>query len=118
VTNFGKYPFIFQMDGVNDHHYMWLQENLDKNTSLLPLFDRSHGEGVLPKDWAEPIDNVLCGYAGGLGPENLEKQLQVLSDRVGDREIWIDMETRVRNEHDEFDLDLVKKCIDIAAPYF
>lgn len=106
--------FIFQMDGVNEPIFHWLRE---RAIPLMPLFDQSHGEGVLPTTYPQPLGE-LCGYAGGLGPDNLQEQLQRLETQVGDRSVWVDMETRVRNDQEEFDLNKVNQCIDIAAPYF
>lgn len=43
------------------------------------------------------------GYAGGLGPENINEQLYRISS-VAKGPIWIDMETRVRSQYDlDFD---------------
>ncbi len=109
--------FIFQMDGVNEELFNEFHHS-HPFYGLVPLFDQSHGEGVLPNTWPDPIDGVICGFAGGLGPDNLEEQLARLADHVGDKTIYVDMETRIRNEQDQFDLDLVKRCIEIATPYF
>lgn len=108
------FSLIFQMDGTNESVFHYLRS---RGIQLFPLFDQSHGEGTLPTTWPDLVDG-LCGFAGGLGPDNLEEELKKLEDHVGDREIWCDMETRIRNDQDQFDLDLVKRCIDIAAPYF
>jgi hypothetical protein len=74
------------------------------------LFDCSGGRGVLADEWPSLIYHcgkpMLCGYAGGLNPDNLEEELIKIEAIVGDAEIWIDMESGVRN-NDEFDL---KKC--------
>jgi len=79
-------------------------------TESHPLFDASGGRGVDQDTWPAPLGcnntTLLCGYAGGLGPDNLQEKLEVLSGIVGDAEIWIDMETKLRTK-DEFDL---KKC--------
>lgn len=112
--------FIFQMDGVNEPVF---HELVASGIQFQPLFDMSHGEGRLPDSWPSIDDPVFrsrpCGFAGGLGPDNLAEQLRVLADHVGDKEdVWVDMETKIRNDADEFDLDLVRRCIDIASPYF
>src|SRR5262245_10120922 len=51
-------------------------------------------EGVVPAHWPAPIEGVYCGYAGGLGPDTLQEPLEKIATKVGDRTIWIDMETR------------------------
>ena len=35
------------------------------------LFDASGGKGVRPDAWPAPLARLRCGYAGGLGPENV-----------------------------------------------
>lgn len=105
--------FIFQLDGVNDS---LLKEAAQGGINAVPLFDLSGGAGVLPDSWPKP-QSEYQGYAGGLGPENLKDQLKLIEDAVGDSVIWVDMETRVRNENDVFDLDLCKRCVDIVSEY-
>ena len=67
------------------------------------LFDQSGGRGERPKTLPKNIGGVMCGYAGGINPENV---LEVIGNIDAER-YWIDMETGVRNKHDLFDLD---KC--------
>lgn len=106
--------YIFQWDGVND-------ENISKllfNTRTQILFDLSHGAGLLPKEWPNPMINIPCGYAGGLSPDNLKEQIERIEALVGEKEIWIDMETHVRSNNDQqFDLTKVRKCLEIAANF-
>lgn len=107
--------FIFQVDGRNEVVY---RDAIEAGVKAYPFFDLSHGAGVLPASWDVPLDNQFCGYAGGLGPDNLKDQLKTIDKSVGDREIWVDIETQVRsNNGKEFDLDKVMKCIEIVKPY-
>lgn len=85
----------------------------------VPLFDCSGGRGILTKEWPQPAQDeqgkpVFCGYAGGLGPDNLEEELGKIEAVVGDAEIWVDMESRVRNQQDEFDMSLCERVLGIA----
>lgn len=81
---------------------------------LAYLLDASGGAGI-----DTPIDiitspGVHIGYAGGMGPENVEKKLRTLLEAEGDDEIWIDMETRVRTvtaDGEWFDLDKVESVL-------
>jgi len=106
--------FIFQIDNVNNE---LLHEALEAGCNAVPLFDTSGGAGIVPKDWPRPVPNIFCGYAGGLGPNTLRDELKRIEDAVEDATIWIDMETRVRNDRDEFDLNMVQQCLEIAEPY-
>ncbi len=82
------------------------------------LFDASGGRGLLPEQWPDSPLGIKCGYAGGLGPENIDAQLSALSSLADHAPIWVDMETRVRTEDgDRLDLDKVRYCLEIAGLY-
>ncbi len=83
---------------------------------ISPLFDSSGGRGIEAKVWPKPLNGVLCGYAGGLGPDNVEEQLEKLEAVVGDATIWIDMETKLRTD-EEFDLKKCEQVLQIAGKW-
>ncbi len=96
---------IFQYDAANTAIMDWAYIN---HVRCSALFDMSHGAGVLPEEWLKPLEAVKCGYAGGLSPDNITEQLALIESKVGDYELWIDMETKVRSNNDQlFDLDKV-----------
>ena len=107
--------FIFQFDDVNNK----IIESVSKaGVNCSALFDTSGGAGILPKEWPEPLENIKCGYAGGISPENIEDQIRLIESKVGETEIWIDMESHIRSNNDyQFDLDKVKKCLEISSSY-
>lgn len=97
--------FIFQYDNKNKE----ILDAIADLNNICTLFDMSHGAGVLPKNWLEPIEGIRCGYAGGLSPDNIIEQINLISEKVNNQEIWIDMETMVRSNNDQlFDLNKVK----------
>ncbi len=101
---------IFQYDAANTEILEYAYINKVRCSAL---FDMSHGAGVLPKEWLKPLEMVKCGYAGGLSPENITEQLALIESKVGDYELWIDMETKVRSNDDElFDLDKVVSVLE------
>jgi hypothetical protein len=108
--------FIFQMDEVNDQLWSsaWMAD-----LPAVPLFDTSGGAGIMPDAWPKPYKNVYCGYAGGLGPENLEGQLRAIAHAApGDYRVWVDMETKIRSDDDlAFDLAKCRRVLEIAAPF-
>jgi len=79
---------------------------------VVGLHDLSGGLGVLPVKWRSPL-KPYCGYAGGLGPDNLRDQLSSIKQVSRDVPSWIDMESNIRTD-DRFDLDKVKACLGIA----
>lgn len=111
--------FIFQFDNVNNE---LMNAAIKEGVLALPFFDTSHGAGVVPQSWPNLSEGIggesLCGYSGGLGPHNLKEELVKIEEAVGDQTIWVDMETRVRDEHNVFSLLKVKECIEIARKYY
>lgn len=88
--------FIFQWDGVNDH-LTFAARAFGINASA--LFDTSGGAGILPSSWPSPAKDFWCGYAGGIGPDNVIDQVGKIT-AVCDKPYWIDMERRVRTDDD------------------
>lgn len=69
------------------------------------LFDASGGRGISPKAWPGATRTTLCGFAGGLNAENVADAVFTIG--MQRRRYWIDMESGVRDENDQFRLD---KC--------
>lgn len=111
---------IFQIDGHLGQQYA-ADADSEKGSpyEVVPLFDGSHGAGVLPGEWPRPFDlDTYHGYAGGLGPENLSDQLPRIAHAAGEARFWVDMETKVRSEADQkFDLAKVRRCLEIARDF-
>ncbi len=106
---------IFQCDGVNDQLVPIV---CDAGLNAVPLYDRSGGAGVVPDNWPTAAEGVYSGYAGGLGPDNLESELLAISKAAGEERFWIDMETKVRAvRNGEFDLQTVRQCLGICKPH-
>jgi hypothetical protein len=111
-----------QCDGVNE----WLVEALSElhiHSNVQGLFDRSHGGGHKPASW--PVRTFFAaGYAGGLGPEDLDTDLPAIfaAANHGSHQtpFWIDMETRLfshRGPRTTFDLEKCQRVLTIAQPY-
>ena len=100
---------IFQLDGPNNT--LWPHAQGIIGSRAVPLFDRSGGAGELPDRWPKAFELVYCGYAGGLGPDNLTSQLGLIEAASGKERIWIDMETRVRTD-EKFDLAKVRRAVE------
>jgi hypothetical protein len=124
--------FIIQWEGVNGEELLYGAKF--RGLNVVPLFDMSHGAGVAPDSWPQRLVNpanneneenvpFYCGYAGGLGPSNLEKELKRIElataeDMRPNYPIWIDMETHIRSNNDlTFDLEKVEECLKIAKKY-
>jgi hypothetical protein len=114
MRNFPQLEFILQK---NDETRLLWQGFLDSKgeTTLLPtnmsmLVDESKGTGVAAESWPSPSPDYEIGYAGGIGPDNIESVLREVVKVAQGRKFWIDMESSLRstkNGQDVFDLD---KC--------
>lgn len=114
MNEFESKEFIFQLDGANNSVVEFAKMYMDVNG----LFDMSHGAGVLPGTWPQPLMGMNCGYAGGMSPTNVEENIQKIEKLGGNQEFWIDMETHVRTNHDsQFDLGKVEKVLQISSKY-
>lgn len=80
------------------------------------LFDESAGRGISPESWDAPLAGHFCGYAGGMNPDNVGKNLEMIAHVAKDKVTWIDMESGVRT-NDTFDLAKVRRVLEIARPY-
>lgn len=105
--------FIFQWDGVNDHNAIAAKNH---GVDAVALFDKSGGAGVLPETWPRPRADVKCGFAGGLGPDNIAAQIERISKVCPhDYATWIDMERKIRSDDDKkFDLTRCRAVLEVV----
>jgi hypothetical protein len=106
---------IFQLDDVN-HIIQSCHEKGHRNIS--GLFDLSHGTGVLPTTWPKTLDDIYCGYAGGMSPDNVVEQIENILKVSPNKPFWIDAETKLRSEDCRyFDLNNVERFLNNTIPY-
>lgn len=113
VKSFADKTFIFQYGG----EYVKLLPAFEGCENMAVLFDGSAGSGALPDSWPAPLPGFACGYAGGLGPDNIVAQVEKIKSVLPPGyETWVDMESGVRT-NDVFDLTKVCRVLEAAAPY-
>lgn len=106
---------IIQMDGTDNENALpaYRASGLD----AVPLFDRSGGAGRVPDAWPAPLAGMpLHGYAGGLGPETLPRELPRIAAVAREHPVWIDMESAVRI-HERLDLRKVEQCLQLCSAW-
>ena len=81
------------------------------------LFDASGGRGQECAYWPSIIRGACCGYAGGLGPDNLRTELPRIEAAAAGQITWVDMESKLRDARDRFDLARALQCIGIVEDY-
>ena len=79
------------------------------------LFDASCGLGKSITEFPKSVPNVLCGYAGGIGPQNVLTVLESTILATSDNKFWIDMESSLRDKttiegKDSFSLEKCERC--------
>ena len=111
--------YIFQIDGSRGKSYLSEYFGYSGNPSAHPLFDTSGGAGEVAKEWPAPFQMIddesydEHGYAGGLGPHNIDSELQRIAKAAGNIKFWIDMETHIRSYADSmFDLAKVRSVLE------
>jgi hypothetical protein len=80
------------------------------------LFDQSQSQEPAQKKWPKGLKRFAgCGYAGGLGPDNIYKQLSpILNAAQSAERWWVEMDTSLRTkvlEQDVFSLANCKRAI-------
>lgn len=115
LMEFPDKEFIIQYDGVNGERII---QSIHEDVKFSALFDLSHGAGTLPESWPDLLPRIKCGYAGGIGPDNIADQIALINSKVGSVDTWIDMETKVRSANDLiFDAYKVERCLKISAQF-
>lgn len=114
LLSLGDHQFIFQIDDADGNKHLESVAALDKNINVAPLYDTSGGRGISPLKWNKPMNYPIQGYAGGLGPGNLEDQLTKILEVSEGKEIWVDMETKLYDSNLQFVLDRCRTCAEIA----
>lgn len=110
-------PVITQHNDVNAS--VWTALRGMSNHAV--LFDSSGGRGILSEQWPSSLNGVSCGYAGGLGCNNLNMQLEAIAIAAGSTNAWVDMEGSLRRldteGHDWLSLAHCTDCLGIASSY-
>jgi len=104
-----------------------ITQHNEANEGLLPilsripnhaiLFDLSGGQGASPESWPTHLPDKSCGYAGGLGPDNLARELPRIQEAAGKDPYWIDMEGKLRGDTDRFDLSRARLCLEACSQF-
>ena len=108
-----------------------LSQGMPPNLSV--LYDASCGLGLEADVYQEPLivngQDVASGYAGGMGPHNIEEVLERVSRSSGGKKVWIDMESSLRTTvvpdkyspgapSDIFSIDKCFKCVMLGSRKF
>ena len=68
------------------------------------LYDASGGNGISPDSWKKPVYSEHdMGYAGGLGPDNITDNLEMIKSVARFDSVWIDAEGKLKTDN-KFDV--------------
>lgn len=110
-------PIIFQNNGslpVEELYHFCEPIHFKPRVNI--LFDRSGGQGTEIGIPPAPLPGFKTGYAGGIGPDNIERIINEINTLYPELDYWIDMETNVRTD-DKLDMKKVMTCLKIASGY-
>lgn len=115
LNRFPDMQVITQHNNANET--LW--KELEGFSNHAVLFDASGGRGLLGNQWPEPLSGVACGYAGGLGPDNLSEQLDRIAAVVQQGSMWVDMESslRITSDGDRLDIDRCEDCLLVVSEW-
>ena len=104
LASMRKYPDVRFILSYNDANAQFIHELYETGFKFDCLYDNSHGEGILPEQYAPPaFDDVLQGYSGGISPENVIAVLNNIAQSVPDgKEFFIDAEGKLKGNDGHF----------------
>jgi hypothetical protein len=111
-------PLIIQYNDNKAHLVHFLINDIDLEDIIHVLFDASGGYGVELDKPLPAFDNVLCGYAGGIGPDSVQSILSKIYDaNYVDTIFYIDMESKIRTD-DWFDVEKCQEVIEKVCAWY
>jgi hypothetical protein len=96
-----------------------------ERAKIYGLVDNSGGKGKLEESWPIPKSGVWDqGFAGGLSPSNIDHQITLIEQAVCGMSFisntfryWIDMESGIRNDNDEFSIGAATTVLEKMNSY-
>jgi phosphoribosylanthranilate isomerase len=125
IESVPQVEWIIQLNDETRPLWNLLSVNPPRNMSV--LYDASCGKGVVPSSFPPPPSNpdIPCGYAGGIGPDNVAEILTMVGQAAGGKPVWIDMESSLRvavsdkfvSDQDQFSINKCFACIKVGVQF-
>jgi hypothetical protein len=111
----------FRVIGNTQRYITQFDSNPELHQLCLPraryvLFDSSGGRGIRRGQWPAPLPGVRCGYAGGLGPDNLRLEMPRIAAVAGP-DYWVDMENSLRGADDRFSVQKARLALEAIVAF-
>jgi len=71
----------------------------------------------VPEHWPDPVPGIVCGYAGGLGQDNLLMELINIGAITDGSAQWVDMDNMLRDAKNNFNLAIAEAILKGAKPF-
>lgn len=115
---------------------IWQPLVADPLPNMSALFDPSCGLGVRIREFPAPLSDphvIRCGYAGGIGPSNVDIILATVAEVSQGVPVWVDMESSLRVKvlrsnassssagdtyDDHFSIDKCYQCVLVGVQKF
>lgn len=99
--------------------FQWRDYPIPYFPGIQLLQDRSGGRGIAETRWSSPDAiarkaGARFGYAGGLSPENIVEQVPRMVAAARRQSFWMDCESCLRNEMDQFCTERAELMIERA----
>lgn len=108
--HFPKVQFITQENSANTLLNAALQSPPNVCNHAI-LFDISGGRELLSEYWPSHT-HTSCGYTGDIGPDNIREQIALIQTQTNHKPYWIDLEGKLRDAADHFDLYTAQDCLE------
>lgn len=109
--------FIFQYNNRNENAFQSTPIRAFTGFDLLVDASGGHGRTISSDGLKTYFGYYTKGYAGGIGPDNIDLICEVLKNNNFEDEVWIDMESKVRTDK-ELDLDKVQDVLKTVKKHF
>ncbi|MFZ0502453.1 MAG: hypothetical protein WAM44_02015 [Chthoniobacterales bacterium] len=107
-----KYPDKQVILRIRDLNLELADALVAQGVSCSTLFDQSEAPEGAQKRWPKGLKRFAgCGYAGGLGPDNIYKQLSpILNAAQGAERWWVEMDSSLRTTQHEQEVFSLANC--------
>ena len=104
-------PYLDWIFQSNNQTSTLVEEFSGSHPNVFVLHDASCGTGITIEDFPLTSNCFLQGYAGGIGVNNVVNIVKTLNNMMRDRQYWIDMESKLRNGNDTFQIGICQQVL-------
>ena len=111
-------PYLDWIFQSNNQTSALVEEFSGSHPNVFVLHDASCGTGTTIEDFPMIQNCILQGYAGGIGVHNVVTIVKKLNNTMRDGQYWIDMESKLRNDSDMFQIKTCQQIVKLVLRNF